>query len=244
MASPQTKNGYTKIANEILDALCSIRIPGEARQCLDVVLRKTYGFQKKIDAIPLSQFCTVTGLKKPNVCRSLRKLINMNIIVVEKDNANTTKYLFNKDFETWTTLSKRITLSKKTTLSKRITNVIKKDNESLSKKIHSKENTKETTKETYPSGKGKADKRRPEITLMITALKKTLKLEAFADSCMERNIGLHLVNLYKKIGKAEFDRRLNYVLKDKFHRRNCNRIRYLYSELKSVPTGKIKPNII
>jgi hypothetical protein len=27
MVNPQTENGYTRIANEILDALCKIRIP-------------------------------------------------------------------------------------------------------------------------------------------------------------------------------------------------------------------------
>ena len=56
MASPQLKDGYVAIANEIMDALAHIRIPGEARQVLDVILRKTYGWKKKEDEISLSQF--------------------------------------------------------------------------------------------------------------------------------------------------------------------------------------------
>lgn len=32
MANPQCENGYTRIANEILEALSKIRIPGEARR--------------------------------------------------------------------------------------------------------------------------------------------------------------------------------------------------------------------
>jgi len=32
MASPQLENGYTRIANELMEALARIRIPGEARQ--------------------------------------------------------------------------------------------------------------------------------------------------------------------------------------------------------------------
>ena len=46
MAMPQVENGYTRIANELLEALAKIRIPGEARQVFDVIMRKTYGFRK------------------------------------------------------------------------------------------------------------------------------------------------------------------------------------------------------
>ena len=136
MANPQIDNGYTKIANEIYDALCKIRIPGEAHQILHVVIRKTYGFNKKQDWIALSQFCLMTGLKRPNVCRAINKLKIMNIIIViQKDNGDIRLYRFNKDFDTWKPLSKKITLSKK------IMSVIQKDNEALSKKIHTKDNT-------------------------------------------------------------------------------------------------------
>jgi hypothetical protein len=37
MASPQRENGHVEIANELFDALCRFRIPGEARQCLDAI---------------------------------------------------------------------------------------------------------------------------------------------------------------------------------------------------------------
>ena len=49
MVSPQWENGYTKIANEILESLARIRINGEARQVLDVIIRKTYGYGKKTE---------------------------------------------------------------------------------------------------------------------------------------------------------------------------------------------------
>lgn len=80
MASPQTEEGYTKIANELLEALAKIRIPGEARQVLDVIIRKTYGFNKSADLISLSQFVFFTGLKRPNVVRAIKKLLEMNVI--------------------------------------------------------------------------------------------------------------------------------------------------------------------
>lgn len=131
MASPQTENGFTRIANEIVEALARTRISGEARQVVDVILRKTYGFQKTEDQISLSQFVLSTSIKRPNVCRALNKLLSMNLII-KKDNGKIPTYRFNKDFDTWKPLSKKIT-------------IIKKDNESLSKKIHTKETIQKKT---------------------------------------------------------------------------------------------------
>ena len=132
-ANPQVEDGFTKIANEIMEALARTRIPGEARQVLDFTLRKTFGWQKKEDSIPLSQIVLGTGLKKPNVCRAIRKLLGMNLIIV-KDKGDDKTYRLQKDYTKWRPLSKKITLSKK----------IIKQGESLSKKITSKESIKET----------------------------------------------------------------------------------------------------
>ena len=140
MANPQIENGHVDIANEIVEALAAIRISGEEWQCLLVIMRKTYGWHKKEDAISLSQFVELTGLKKPNVIRATRKLLSKKIIsIINIDNAPSQVYKINKDYDKWLPLSKKITLSKK------IIGVIKKDNPSLSKMIPTKETT---TKET------------------------------------------------------------------------------------------------
>ena len=125
MVSPQKENGYTAIANEIMDALIKYRIPGEQRQCLDFIIRKTYGYNKKKDTISNSQFVLATGIKKPAVCRALNGLVDKNI-VIKKDNKYIPTYQFNKDYKSWKVLSKKIT-------------VIKKDNQVLSKKIPTKD---------------------------------------------------------------------------------------------------------
>ena len=158
VASPQLEKGHTKIANEILDALCRIRISGEARQVLDFIIRKTYGWHKKSDTISLSQFTQGTNLIKPNICRAINKLIKMRLIVIKKDNNKLITYCFNKHYDTWKPLSKKITPNKP--LSKKIISVIKKDNLALSKKIPTKEtNTKETnTKETSCSDKENSER--------------------------------------------------------------------------------------
>lgn len=97
MASPQKENGYTAIANELLEALCVRIMRGEARAVYDAIIRKTYGFQKKEDHLPLSQLSKITGLPSSEVCRSLRYLKEMKVIL--RDDNGLTR--IQKDYEKW-----------------------------------------------------------------------------------------------------------------------------------------------
>jgi len=130
--NPQKENGYTPIANEIMEALARIRIPGVAYQVLNFILRKTYGWNKKSDTISLSQFVLATGLSKSAICKAIKRLKLMNIVVVKKDNNGGIKYMFNKHYDKWKSLSKKEKLSKKEM------GIVKKGNESLSKKATTK----------------------------------------------------------------------------------------------------------
>ncbi len=112
VANPQLENGYLRIANEIMEALARVRIPGEARQILDVIFRKTYGFQKKADAISLSQFSYLTGLSRRSAQRAISQLLTMNIIRKRAD-ARPITYSFNKNYEQWKPSAKRRTVRKK-----------------------------------------------------------------------------------------------------------------------------------
>ncbi|MAH51421.1 hypothetical protein CMI37_36735 [Candidatus Pacearchaeota archaeon] len=132
---PQKENGYTPIANELMDALVARRIPGEQMQCLLFVIRKTYGFNKKEDSIALSQFHEATGIQKPHIIRALKALIDNNIIVAKKGNRKGTTYRFNKLYTTWKSLPKKAKLPKKAI------SVAKKGNPSLPKKVPTKDNT-------------------------------------------------------------------------------------------------------
>jgi len=146
VANPQKEHGHVDVANEIVEALAKIRISGEEMQCLWVIIRKTYGWHKKQDDIALSQFCEMTNLKKPTICKVIFKLLAKKIIIVTKKDNGITSYGFNKDFDQWKPLPKKVTLPKKVKI------VTQKGKESLPKKLHTKEtNTKETTKEIYMS---------------------------------------------------------------------------------------------
>jgi len=125
MANPQKENGFTAIANEIMDALVNYLIPGEQMKCLLYIIRKTYGFNKKEDMISNSQFVKATGLNKGNVSRAIKGLINKNL-VIKDDNKRIPSYRFNKNYRKWKELSKKQP-------------VIKADNSELSKMTPTKD---------------------------------------------------------------------------------------------------------
>jgi phage replication O-like protein O len=105
VSSPQLE-GYIRITNELFDALVRTRLSGEERQIFDCILRKTFGFNKPTDAIPLSQFEAATGLDRGNICRSIKKLKKKRFISVKSDTGKTTTYGINKIYSQWSPVSK------------------------------------------------------------------------------------------------------------------------------------------
>jgi len=74
------KDGYTPIANDVLDKLLTVHLSANQWQVLLCIIRKTCGFQKTVDHIANSQIVKSTGLCKAVVSRSLHRLQEMNLI--------------------------------------------------------------------------------------------------------------------------------------------------------------------
>jgi len=96
VAKPQLENGYTRLANEIVDAFVRLHLSGNEWQVLWFIIRKTYGFNKKVDRIVNFQICEATNLHKSVVSRILKKLANNKIIYY-----NGHRVGFQKDWELW-----------------------------------------------------------------------------------------------------------------------------------------------
>lgn len=96
-ASPQCEDGYTKVANEILEALSRVKLSPYEWRVLMFIIRKTYGWQKKTDLIPLSQIALGTGILKGNASRTLKSLISKQI-VIRTDNK---RIGFSKNYTQW-----------------------------------------------------------------------------------------------------------------------------------------------
>jgi len=151
MANPQKEDGYTPIANDILDALAKTRIAGTARQVLDAIIRKTYGWNKRWDVISLSQLSKATGLSRQHVLRARDKLIIMRLLLPKKVTGSGLSYCFNKDYEQWRPLPKKVTpkrgVPKKgnRVYPKKVTEVLPKmGTKVLPKMVHTKETLKDS----------------------------------------------------------------------------------------------------
>lgn len=104
MASPQLENGYTKIANELMDALARA-CPGFSNgQVLMAVIRKTYGWKKKDDFISISQIMEITSLSRRTVIYAIQNLEAMSMIIVNRDGAGRSRVNcigVQKDYTLW-----------------------------------------------------------------------------------------------------------------------------------------------
>lgn len=96
MSSPQKENGYTAIANELMEKLSLPGINGSEYRILLMVLRKTYGYQKKKDRISLSQFQLYTSMNRAQAVATIKSLVCKRILV--KENGS---YTFNKNYDEW-----------------------------------------------------------------------------------------------------------------------------------------------
>jgi len=109
MASPQTENGFTKLANELLDELCRLHLSGNEWCFVHALIRKTYGYNKKEDWITNSQIATLTGMHRVRVSEAKSKLLEKGI-VTEKSN----KISLVKDYDKWKSVTeKRNTVTEK-----------------------------------------------------------------------------------------------------------------------------------
>jgi len=97
----QLEDGYTQIANGILEALARISIDSEARRVFDFIMRRTYGFHKKHDIISLGQIAAGTGITRTNIPRNVKKLVEMKLITVKQTIGNTRSYGINKNVSEW-----------------------------------------------------------------------------------------------------------------------------------------------
>jgi len=101
MSSPQLENGFTRISNEIMEALCKMNLSPYESRALWFLLRKTYGHQRRADRIPLSQFSAGMRLDRRLVHRALRGLSSKKMTVISRDDKNQPTIGFQKDYEKW-----------------------------------------------------------------------------------------------------------------------------------------------
>ncbi|EMM0110632.1 replication protein [Providencia rettgeri] len=91
-----TDDGYTRIANELLESLSCCNLTVRQLRVMLAIIRKTYGFGKKVDRISDSQLADVSGLSRQNVNKAKKELISMNYLILEGN-----KIGVNKEVSAW-----------------------------------------------------------------------------------------------------------------------------------------------
>jgi phage replication O-like protein O len=236
MANPQKENGHTSIANEIIEALVKTRIGGTEWSIIMYVIRMTYGFHKKEDWISYTRFQKATEKSRPTVWKAIEQLVTKKILVTKKQ-LGKTFYSLNKDYSQWVVTKTKLVTKKKRTSYEKATQVVTKKQptkesitkENIQKKIIDKSIIKNDEKIEY----GKT-----EINQMLKALKNHIGIDDFADAQRwQRIYAKHCYGLIVKIGVREFEKRLDHLLEDPFTAKNCNKIKFIYNNIK----GYIEP---
>lgn len=116
MANPQLENGHLKIANELIEAILAADLGRREQKVIWAVIRKTYGFNKKADAISNWQIAQLTGIDRAHVKRTIRDLVARNIVTAEpsglyRHGIEVQRLAINKDHECWLTGAKTATVA-------------------------------------------------------------------------------------------------------------------------------------
>jgi len=104
LANPQPDK-FTRLSNEIMDAIAKAPLNGTQFRILMVVWRYTYGFNRKEAELSLSFLVQTIGVSMRNIRRELQALFDSNILVIVKEAGfnNPRQITFNKDYDTWNT---------------------------------------------------------------------------------------------------------------------------------------------
>jgi len=238
VVNTQAETGFVKVPNEFWDALCRLRIPGEARQVFDFILRKTLGWNKKADQISLSQISLGTGLNKAKVIRARHKLIALNLIVIsQKGNGNNATYSINMNFSAWKPFPKKETFPKKEMI------VPQKGNKTFPKKGHTKDNKDTIQKTIFLSDS--VEYRLAKLLLdLILQRRSEFKIPNLNQWC--RQIDL-LIRVDKRT-PAEIEETIRAAQKDPFWQNNIlspKKLREKYDQLRLklfLPPRSFKPD--
>lgn len=103
MADVQPENGYTRIADELLERVPRYKFNGTQLRIILIVWRYTYGFGRKDHEMSISFFSNATGLGKTQIDRELKNLIGRNVLVITQHSSYTQsrKLSFNKNYDEW-----------------------------------------------------------------------------------------------------------------------------------------------
>ncbi|MDH7605502.1 MAG: replication protein [Melioribacter sp.] len=103
MADVQCENGYTKIANELLEAITRANFSSRELKVILAVIRFSYGFNKKACQISLRYLEKATNIRYQNLRKIIKQLCNKNVLKIENDyiGSKPREISINKNYDDW-----------------------------------------------------------------------------------------------------------------------------------------------
>ena len=197
MAKPQKENGYTPIANELLEKLARVSLSPNQWQVLMVIFRKTYGFHKKVDYIANFQIGELTGLGKTVVSRVLHNLADRNLITRKKKIIG-----FQKDWEKWQQLAVLITLASKLA------------EQSTSEVINTANQSKQDSQPKLAEQSTKVSSSEDTQKIKETIQKKLYKRKIAIPDFIDKGLWDNFLEMRKKMRKPPTDKAVSLLLED------------------------------
>jgi len=108
MASPQVENGFTRIANELLEAVIRAELPAVQTRIVLIIMRETYGYQRKTVRMGYQSLSTTYGIARTLLIREMAALVERNILVKESSATGNT-WGVQKDYTQWLGSHRRVT---------------------------------------------------------------------------------------------------------------------------------------
>jgi phage replication O-like protein O len=101
MANPQLEHGYTRVCNELLEAIIYRINNATWQKCIFYTIRITYGFKHKSAESNYQAYATKTGFTKGAIKDALmdlkdRKILEITVISLERFTVS-----LNKNYDLW-----------------------------------------------------------------------------------------------------------------------------------------------
>jgi phage replication O-like protein O len=103
MANPRLENGYTRIANELLEKIPEADLGALQLGLLLVVIRRSWGFGRKEVALSIGDFAAATGRDRSAISRTLARMKAQKILFEVRPAGfrSPAVVVVNKDWESW-----------------------------------------------------------------------------------------------------------------------------------------------
>lgn len=103
LVNPQLEDGFTRLANEIMDVISRCKFNGTEFRIIMVIWRYTYGFNRKEHKMSANFIANAIGIDSSRVRKVLKNLIDSKVILVKKEATfNQPRVLsFNKKYDDW-----------------------------------------------------------------------------------------------------------------------------------------------